>query len=202
VKRRPVLHPWRYVVASFLFVVVGLSPSVPGVQADDHHVRPGDRGPAVVDVQASLRSYGYTVTLDGRYGPQTLRAVRHWQRANGLDVDGIVGPETLTSLHPAAATVPARRVDPPDLSPVEAIRAVWPDDLEDRALAIAYRESRYVPTAANACCYGLFQVHYNAHRAWLGEYGVTRPSDLFDPTTNARVAFALYQAAGWDPWRL
>ena len=117
----------RYLVAGWLFVVVSLSPSVPGVQADDHQLHRGDRGRAVVALQTSLSSYGYTVTVDGRFGPQTERAVRHWQKANGLDVDGIAGPATL-------ATFPATRLNPPTMSPQQIIRDVWPDDVEDRAL--------------------------------------------------------------------
>jgi soluble lytic murein transglycosylase-like protein len=210
--RRPVVHPWRYVVASFLFVVVALVPGtfrhVGYAQGNDRPVRPGDTGPAVVDVQASLAALGYVVALDGRYGPQTARAVRHWQRANGLVVDGIVGPVTAATLIPAVRVNPPAPLPQPDPPKAvggnveDVIRAVWPDDLEEHAVAIAWRESRFVPTARNACCYGLFQIHYGAHRAWLGSFGVDSPSDLFDPTTNARVALALYQAAGWDPWKL
>jgi hypothetical protein len=79
---------------------------------------------------------------------------------------------------------------------------MWPDDSEDRAVQIAWRESRHQPTAANACCYGLFQIHYRAHRAWLTRYGVTAPADLLDPATNITVALALYGQAGWGPWKL
>ena len=94
------------------------------------------------------------------------------------------------------ATVPAGPAD------VEAvIREVWPDELEDRALEIAFRESRYVPTAKNFCCYGLFQMYWEVHRSWLGDLGITSAEQLYDPATNARAAYALYQrAGGWGPW--
>ena len=83
----------------------------------------------------------------------------------------------------------------------QIIRDVWPDELEERAIAIAYRESRFVPTAKNACCYGLFQIYWKVHRSWLDDIGVTDGQQLYDPATNARAAYELYQrAGGWAPW--
>jgi hypothetical protein len=150
-----------------------------------------------------LRRYGYTWTTDAG----ALRAVKAWQRANGLVVDGIIGPQTLASLGVTGATAsaPATRLNPPAPADCDVeciIRDVWPDDLENEAVRIATRESRLVPTAANACCHGIFQIHFRAHRAWLGQFGVTQPSDLYDPRTNAIVALALYNEAGWSPWAL
>ena len=85
----------------------------------------------------------------------------------------------------------------------QIIRDVWPDDLEERALEIANRESRFVPTAKNFCCYGLFQIYFEVHKSWLDDLGVTRAEQLFDPLTNARAAYTLYQrSGGWGPWQL
>lgn len=87
---------------------------------------------------------------------------------------------------------------------VEAIiRQVWPDDLEDEAVRIATRESNLNPGVRNYCCFGLFQIYYNVHKAWLGQMGVTSADQLYDPMTNAYVAYAMYlKAGGWGPWRL
>ena len=152
-----------------------------------------------------LHAFGYTINTPAR----AARAIRHWQHANGLTVDGIVGPEVLASLGldrlPPTASVPAVRLDPPPAPAADVetvIRDVWPDDLEDHALAIATRESRLVPTARNACCYGLFQIHWRAHRDWLATIGVTSPIQLLDAATNTRAAFALYSIDGWTPWSL
>jgi peptidoglycan hydrolase-like protein with peptidoglycan-binding domain len=54
----------------------------------------GTASPAVSNLQATLTAAGYRVTKDGRFGPQTEAAVRKLQQANGLAVDGVVGPET------------------------------------------------------------------------------------------------------------
>jgi LysM repeat protein len=83
----------------------------------------------------------------------------------------------------------------------QIIRDVWPDELEERAIEIAYRESRFVPTAKNSCCYGLFQMYWTVHQSWLDDIGITDDRQLFDPATNARAAYELYQrAGGWGPW--
>ena len=85
----------------------------------------------------------------------------------------------------------------------QIIRDVWPDDLEDQALAIAQRESNLKPHAANRCCYGLFQIYYKYHKTWLPSVGVTNAKQLLDPTLNARAAYTLYQRNnGWGPWKL
>ncbi len=78
---------------------------------------------------------------------------------------------------------------------------MWPDDIEDRALEIARRESNYQSNVNNWCCYGLFQIHWSAHRSWLATIGVTSAAQLYDPMVNASAAYALYQrAGGFGPW--
>jgi LysM repeat protein len=83
---------------------------------------------------------------------------------------------------------------------IQIIRDVWPDDLEDHAIAIADRESHLNPSARNFCCYGLFQVYYSVHRTWLGTIGVFSPAQLWDPRVNALVAYQMYLRSGFAPW--
>ena len=85
---------------------------------------------------------------------------------------------------------------------VQFIRDAWPDELEERALAIAQRESKLQPSALNVskCCYGLFQIYYRWHTTWLPQVGVTSPAQMFDPRLNAAAAYRLYQRNGWGPW--
>jgi hypothetical protein len=108
-------------------------------------------------------------------------------------------PPTTAAPRPTAPAPPAPAYS---RSAVEQIiRDVWPDHLEERALQIAWRESSHVPTAKNYCCYGLFQIYWNVHKGWLAGLGVTSAEQLYDPTTNARAAYTLYQrAGGWGPW--
>lgn len=117
-------------------------------------------------------------------------------------------PSTTTTSPPTTSTTtpPTTVVSNTSATPEEVqqiIRDVWPDELEERALEIAFRESRYVPTAKNFCCYGIFQIYWTVHDAWLVDIGITSDQQLFDPATNARAAYALYQrAGGWGPWAL
>jgi len=56
-------------------------------------LRIGARGPAVAEVQRMLG-----IAADGVFGRQTRRAVRSFQAAHGLEVDGVVGPVTRGAL--------------------------------------------------------------------------------------------------------
>ncbi|HEV7145886.1 MAG TPA: N-acetylmuramoyl-L-alanine amidase [Pedococcus sp.] len=54
------------------------------------------RGEDVVTLQERLNTLGFAAgRVDGRFGPETERAVRAFQRSYGLPGDGSVGPETL-----------------------------------------------------------------------------------------------------------
>jgi peptidoglycan DL-endopeptidase CwlO len=57
-------------------------------------LRIGDTGPDVVLLQRDLG-----IPADGIFGPQTLAAVKSFQRAHALLVDGEVGPHTWGALH-------------------------------------------------------------------------------------------------------
>jgi N-acetylmuramoyl-L-alanine amidase len=59
----------------------------------------GSTGQEVIDLQAKLYNWGYYKGIvDGDYGYETYKAVQLFQSKNGLTVDGITGPETLTAL--------------------------------------------------------------------------------------------------------
>jgi len=54
----------------------------------------GDSGAKVKAVQSQLNESGYGLTVDGSFGPATNTAVRSFQGAQGLGVDGVVGDNT------------------------------------------------------------------------------------------------------------
>lgn len=58
----------------------------------------GSRGDDVRQLQEQLRAAGYNIAADGAFGAQTQAAVRDYQQRNGLQVDGIVGNQTRSSL--------------------------------------------------------------------------------------------------------
>jgi len=59
----------------------------------------GSSGSEVKAVQRALRDVGhYKGNIDGDFGPLTNQAVRDFQAKAGLEVDGVVGPNTLDAL--------------------------------------------------------------------------------------------------------
>jgi len=62
-------------------------------------VRRGDSGPVVEHLQQTLKKLGYDPgPIDGIFGYLTERAVKNFQAAQGLRIDGIVGPKTWAAL--------------------------------------------------------------------------------------------------------
>jgi GH25 family lysozyme M1 (1,4-beta-N-acetylmuramidase) len=59
----------------------------------------GDTGPAVKTLQTRLNVWGAHLTVDGNFGALTLDAVKAFQTAHKLTVDGIVGPQTWAALN-------------------------------------------------------------------------------------------------------
>lgn len=59
----------------------------------------GAKGRAVTDLQSQLKNRGFDPgPIDGDFGPGTEQAVRAFQQAHGLEVDGIVGVRTAAAL--------------------------------------------------------------------------------------------------------
>ncbi|CAA9235786.1 MAG: N-acetylmuramoyl-L-alanine amidase, partial [uncultured Blastococcus sp.] len=118
-----------------------------------HILRLGDRGPAVADVQITLRILallpdGAGPAVDGLdaagfdgavFDEATERAVRHFQQVRGLSVDGRVGEETYRALSEARWALGDRvlRYDPE--------RPMRGDDvtgLQERLLELGYDAGR------------------------------------------------------------
>ena len=65
-------------------------------------LRIGSRGSEVTKLQNALKELGlYSAKVDGVYGRGTRTAVIAFQKANGLNADGIAGPKTLEKLYRA-----------------------------------------------------------------------------------------------------
>ena len=87
------------------------------------NLTPGSSGPEVLELQWFLTELGYggpgegLGNPDGKYGPRTEKAVRKFQQAAGLQVDGIAGAATRTAIDEADRSnmllrrgLPVRRV--------------------------------------------------------------------------------------------
>jgi hypothetical protein len=74
-----------------------------------HEIRVGSRGTYVKDAQEQLNKLGYSCgTADGVFGAQTLQAVKSFQRAHGLTVDGVIGLQTWNTLFTSSNTLSSK----------------------------------------------------------------------------------------------
>ena len=78
-------------------------------------LRSGSRGADVAKLQRLLNlksSKGPKLVADGVFGQKTLKAVQNYQVHAGLKVDGVAGPQTMSSLE-NAPNAPRNMIDPP-----------------------------------------------------------------------------------------
>ena len=116
-------------------------------------IRPGDRGPAVVEIRAILGDLGLLADADepDTYNAGTERAVRTFQQQRGLSVDGQVGDETWRALDAARWRLGARTLFHAIADPLvgEDVR-----ELQERLLEMGYDVGRadgiYGPRTARA----------------------------------------------------
>lgn len=110
-------------------------------------------GPDVVNVQKRLKVKGYDPGIvDGRYGPTTSHAVRLFQKANRLQVDGIYGPKTAKLL-----TATGTKTKPPPAAPTAASKGL--KALHEALKHLGVKES---PASSNKTKFGV----------WFGVDGV------------------------------
>ncbi|MHC5734903.1 peptidoglycan-binding domain-containing protein [Nostoc sp.] len=84
---------WKYMLP------LALSLSILGAVSSVMALEKGDQGPSVRNLQQKLRTAGfYQASVTQVYDVSTQEAVRRFQKAAGLPVDGIVGASTLQKL--------------------------------------------------------------------------------------------------------
>ncbi len=167
-------------------------------------------------LQQELRRLSYPVAEDGLYGDVTASAVRHFQRAAGLEADGVVGYRTWRALFQAPnedvapesalgwyATTYSRAVLGAHVSRAEAYRAHIERSAARHGLApcvlagIGSRESGWglfltpqgpAGTGDNGHGRGLMQIDDRCHQ------GFTRSGDWRDPAKNIEYGAALLKS--------
>ena len=83
--------------------VMAVTPD-PAAPTPDPVLRTGSRGQEVKDLQSRLYQLGYySDEIDGQFGSATKAAVIEFQKANGLEADGMVDSETKAVLFSAQA---------------------------------------------------------------------------------------------------
>ena len=102
-------------------------------------MRKGDSGEDVKELQEALLRAGYDLGsygADGKYGSETLSAVRAFQHDHGLKPDGIAGPLTLNALRQTEDDEPDDDED--EDKPVEAPDG--PQEPSDRWVTLSIEE--------------------------------------------------------------
>lgn len=85
-------------------------------------IRMGSKGAKVREVQALLVRAGFTVKVDGDFGPSTKDAVILFQKKYKLEADGVVGPSTQKELL-TWKTDPAETVGQPKPNDIGGVKA-------------------------------------------------------------------------------
>jgi murein L,D-transpeptidase YcbB/YkuD len=68
-------------------------------ESDRQTLKKNSRGSEVRELQEKLNSLGFDCGVaDGIFGKNTLKAVKEFQKSQGIKVDGIVGPQTWAKL--------------------------------------------------------------------------------------------------------
>lgn len=89
----------RLLVALVILFAVNIALILFAQSAGAATYRQGSSGEQVRVIQDKLKRWGYyDGAVDGIFGSATAKAVRYFQRSNGLTEDGIVGKNTLAAL--------------------------------------------------------------------------------------------------------
>jgi len=87
------------------FTALGKVSSGGGSSSKSSLLKRGMKGSAVKDLQQKLKDKGYyQSSVDGIFGPKTEKAVKSFQKAVGITVDGIAGPVTLAKLNGSSSS--------------------------------------------------------------------------------------------------
>ena len=106
----------------------------------------GIQGPHVFKLQSALKAKGFNPgPVDGDFGPLTEAAVRKFQAAQGLGVDGMVGPQTWGKLLGGAAQ-PAGQTGTPPGAP-----AISPAGREQMNRLVQHARSHNVGSSNGDC---------------------------------------------------
>ena len=89
----------KIILAAALIFAVNILIIALAQSAEASVYKRGSSGATVTQIQTRLKSWGYySGSVDGVYGSETERAVKYFQRTNGLSADGQTGDRTLAAL--------------------------------------------------------------------------------------------------------
>lgn len=94
-------------------------------------LRQGSRGTEVQSLQQRLKDLGFSVPVDGMFGPATRHAIVAIQQQRGITQDGVVGPDTWAALISEEPDDQADEVPPEPGSP-QSIREGLAEEARER----------------------------------------------------------------------
>lgn len=154
----------------------------------------GAKGPTVRDVQRGLH-----VKKTGRYTKSTKNAVVHFQEKKGLEVDGVVGPQTWDALFHIAPPAPAPApVTPTATTTTTTTSASYGSGGYSIPSGIVQCESGGNWGAVNASsgAGGAYQI---LPSTWAA-YGGTGSPQNASPAEQSAIAARIYAAQGPSAW--
>ena len=95
-------------------------PTAGQASAEYQKLQTGSSGSEVLKLQTALNTLGFNLKTDGKYGSATAAAVRAFQRANGLPVDGVASANTQRLLYSLAGASTGMQTSQPTLLPTAA----------------------------------------------------------------------------------
>lgn len=146
---------------------------------------------------ATLGGLGHTITPEAAV---TLEALP--------DAPAVVG-DSLLNVDGTLTEIPVELLSPVERFQLAVSRSPWASrpDLHSWLACVVRRESNFNPRAHNPRgvdnSYGYMQINMRGSLgpARLAAHGLASNEDLFDPETNLRVGWELFQAAGTSPWK-
>lgn len=157
----------------------------------------GSVGEEVKKIQQKLKNWGYyDGAVDGIYGSRTEAAVRSFQKRNGLTVDGIAGPATLSAMGIQSASSSGSTSVSSNSANVELLARV------------IYGEARGEPYTGQVAIAAVILNRVEDSRFPKTIAGVVYQAGAFDAVADGQVNMTpdstAYKAArdalnGWDP---
>jgi peptidoglycan hydrolase-like protein with peptidoglycan-binding domain len=146
----------------------------------------GSQGTAVAELQTLLREAGYfNGTVTGFFGPETDAAVRQFQQASGLSVDGIAGQRTIAALRGNIPTTASSSSSSSSTTSVAADGSLSPG--AEGILVSSLQEQLALLGFYRGTVDGLYGPQtVAAVEAFQTAHGLTT-SGVADPTTQARI---------------
>jgi len=163
-------------------------------------IQKGSKGADVRKLQKLLKQHGYTLSIDGDFGPTTLKVVKQFQTDKGLLSDGVVGQDTWDILLQVSTKYEPLAPLPPILDKARKLGyQIWDEPYRLWLFGIRSKETQSNKFDDTLGCY------YYAEGGWHSYFwpATTDPGTywLENPSYNVGTAI-LVEGQYLDTWKL